>query len=255
VATGAAASVVHVSVLGNFCLRRSGQPVELSAGAARLVALLAISRQPVVRSKAAGVLWPGSSPTAARTDLRSALHQLRRGCARILDFSEDALALHPDTRVDLWDAERLSIALSTRSWSGSPVHALRLLRDDVLQDWADEWVGEAQRQHRLHRSLALGWLSEALSEGGRHGAAVDAAMLAVEADPLQESAWLALVRAHASQGNLGQVLSEVDRFRELLISELGTGVPACLLRELALLTGYRPAHPGQSSHQVSRLES
>jgi DNA-binding SARP family transcriptional activator len=244
-------STVHVSVLGHFCLRRSGQPIGLSVCAARLVALLTISRQPLARSRAAGLLWPGSSPTAARTDLRSAIHQVRRGCARILDLSDEALTLHPDLGVDLYEAERLSVALSTGTWSGDPAHALRLLRDDVLQDWTDEWLGEAQWQHRLHRSLALGWLSEALSREGRHGAAVDAAMLAVEADPLQDSARLALVRAHASGGNLSQALAEVDRFRELLNRELGEGVPACLLQEVASLVSRRQRRQGQTSHQAS----
>lgn len=244
-------SVVRLSVLGHFCLRRSGRPVELSVGAARLVALLTISRQPLARSRAAGLLWPRSSSAAARTDLRSAIHQVRRGCAQILDLSDEALTLGPDLCVDLYEAERLSVALSTGTWSGDPVHALRLLCDDVLQDWTDEWLSEAQRQHRLCRSLALGWLSEALSGEGRHGAAVDAAMLAVEADPLRDSAWLALVRAHASGGNLSQALSEVDRFRELLNHELGVGVPACLLQEVASLASCRQRRQGQISHQAS----
>jgi hypothetical protein len=76
-------------------------------------------------------------------------------------------------------------------------------------------------------------------------------MLAVEADPLQNAAWLALVRAHASGGNLGQALAEVDRFRELLSRELGAGVPACLLQEVASLVSSRQRRQGQTSHQAS----
>lgn len=247
-------NAIHVSVLGNFCLRRSGRPVELSVGAARLVGLLAISRRPLTRSRVAGLLWPGSSHTAARTDLRSAIHQVQRRCARILDLSGGVLTLRPELGVDLYEAERLSVSLSTGTWSGDPARALGLLCDDVLQDWTDEWLGEAQRQHRLDRCLALGRLSDTLSREGKHGAAVDAAMLAVEADSLQDSAWLALVRAHACEGNLGQALCEMDRFRELLNRELGAGVPARLLQEVASLVSSRQRRLGHTSHQAAPLE-
>jgi DNA-binding SARP family transcriptional activator len=232
-------NAVQIAVLGHFRLWHSGRVIELPSGATRLAALLAVVRHPMARPRIAALLWPGSPPAAARTDLRSAVHQLRRGCSRVLRADGEALFLGTDTRVDLYEAESLGNSLSAGAWLGDAQHALGLLCDDVLADWTDDWLSDVQTQHRLSRSFALERLSEALSRDGRHGAAVDAALLSVEADPLRESAWLALVRAHASEGNFGQALLEADRFVELVMRDLGVCVRAQFLQEVAALVEVR----------------
>jgi DNA-binding SARP family transcriptional activator len=242
---------VQINVLGHFQLRRNGQKIDLPAGAARLAALLAVRRHPMARLRIATLLWPGSSPAAARTDLRCAVHQLRRGCPRALNVDGKALLLDADTYVDLHEAERLSNCLSVGTWSGDARQALRLLCEDVLADWTDDWLSDFQAQHRMNRGLALERLSEMLSRDRRHGAAVDAALLSVAADPLRESAWLALVRAHVCEGNFGQALSEVDRFGGLLMQELGECVHARFLREVASLVRERQLPLAHASHQAS----
>ena len=240
---------VEIDVLGHFRLWQSSQKIELPAGAARLAALLAVGRGPMPRLRIATLLWPGSSPSAARTDLRCAVHQLRRDCPRALNVDGEVLLLDAGTYVDLHEAVRLGSSLSAGTWSGDARYALRLLGDDVLADWADDWLGDVRAQHRVNRSLALERLSEILSRDRRHGAAVDAALLSVEADSLRESAWLALVRAHVCEGNLGQALLEAARFEGLLMQELGVSVHARFLREIASLV--RERRIAQTSHQPS----
>jgi DNA-binding SARP family transcriptional activator len=68
---------------------------------------------------------------------------------------------------------------------------------------------------------ALETLSLRLVGLGRCADAIEAAMTAVSADPLRESAQRALIEAHAAEHNWGEVLRTYDRYRDLIRDELG----------------------------------
>ena len=88
-------------------------------------------------------------------------------------------------------------------------------------DWYDEWaVVEAEdwRQLRLH---ALDALTERLIALGHYADATSAALAAVKAEPLRETAHAALIRVHLAEGNQAEALAAFERFRELLQAELG----------------------------------
>ena len=70
--------------------------------------------------------------------------------------------------------------------------AITALSGELLPDWYDDWVlleAENWRQLRLH---ALEVLAGLLTAAGRYGDAAAAALAAVRADPLRESAHAAL---------------------------------------------------------------
>ena len=77
---------------------------------------------------------------------------------------------------------------------------------------------ERLRHQRLH---ALESLAARLRRQGRHGAAVDAALAAVAAEPLRETAQRALVAAHLAEGNVIEAIRGYRRFAALLHDELG----------------------------------
>jgi DNA-binding SARP family transcriptional activator len=90
----------------------------------------------------------------------------------------------------------------------------------LLPGWYDDWVlmeRERIRQRMLH---ALEALSCHLVKAGRFADAVDAAILAVNAEPLRESAQRTLIQAHIAEGNLVEARRTYCNFRKLVRTEL-----------------------------------
>ena len=78
---------------------------------------------------------------------------------------------------------------------------------------------------------ALDALALKLAAAGRFGDAVAAALAAVRAEPLRESATAALIRVHLAEGNQSEALRAFQRYEALLASELGVD-PTPALRTL-----------------------
>ena len=100
-------------------------------------------------------------------------------------------------------------------------HAISTLSVDLLPDWYDDWaVAEAEewRQLRLH---ALDALAERLTAAGRYADATSAALAAVKAEPLRETAHAVLIRVYLAEGNRAEALSAYEHYRALLRTELG----------------------------------
>jgi DNA-binding SARP family transcriptional activator len=116
-----------------------------------------------------------------------------------------------------------------RRYAGSitlePPHGERELIDalgaDLLTTWDDDWLRlerERLRQLRIH---ALESLAELLIRRGRHAEAIQAALTAIEAEPLRESAQITLIRAFIGEGNTSEAVRQYESFRSLLAAELG----------------------------------
>jgi DNA-binding SARP family transcriptional activator len=102
---------------------------------------------------------------------------------------------------------------------------------DLLPGWYDDWVlleRERLRQLRLH---ALEAMAERLSASGRWADAVLAALAALAADPLRESAHRAVIKVHLAEGNLAEAIRQLHRCERLMIEEVGV-LPSALLSEL-----------------------
>jgi DNA-binding SARP family transcriptional activator len=119
---------------------------------------------------------------------------------------------------------------------------------DLLPGWYDDWVifeRERIRQRLLH---ALEALSQRLVAAGRWADAVEAAISAVSADPLRESANRVLIEAHLAEGNLVEAHRAYERYRDTVRRELGVEPGerlATLVRTSFLPQSRRPviAHP------------
>jgi DNA-binding SARP family transcriptional activator len=92
---------------------------------------------------------------------------------------------------------------------------------DLLPGWYDDWVlfeRERLRQMRLH---SLEKLAGHMAGQGQHAEAVEAALAAVAADPLRESAHRTVVEVHLAEGNVSEALRAFERCRQLMSEELG----------------------------------
>lgn len=230
----AADEAPRVLVLGGFQLVNGRGSSTVSPGSQRLVAFLALKDGAVRRDLVAGLLWPGASECRAHASLRSGLARLGdvASCAVAADALN--LALATDVRVDLSEARIVAHRLldpgSTAS-SAEAAAAIPMLSAELLPGWYEDWAlleAESWRQLRLH---ALEAASGLLAGARRFGDAADAAVAAVRADPLRESAHVALIGVHLAEGNQSEALREFDRYSQLLHDELGL-VPTARLRDL-----------------------
>jgi SARP family transcriptional regulator, regulator of embCAB operon len=232
----AAVPVLQVSLLGGFSLADDrGSTVPVATGTQRLLSLLALRDRVMHRASVAGSLWPDVSDSHAHASLRSALLRIPLAARSVVTVSDAEVFLAEGVDVDVRDARNLAhrvldAAAPTRDADLSMV-AIARLSSDVLPGWRDEWVipeAEEWRQLRLH---ALEALTDRLVLQSRYGDATTAAMAAIRAEPLRESAHAALIRVHLAENNQSEALRQFQRYKDLLRSELGIE-PTAHLREL-----------------------
>jgi DNA-binding SARP family transcriptional activator len=209
---------LQLQLLQRFEVRRGGCRVALPDSAQRLVAFLALREGPHRRSTIAGTLWMDMPEEQSGANLRTTLWRVNRVANGLIDSSTGYLAISPSVTIDLHTLVRSAKTLI--DCPETDVVELdataRQLGDDLLPEWYDDWVlleRERLRQFRLHGLEAL---CSRLSRLGRHLAAIDAGLLAVEADPLRESAQRALIAAHLAEGNVSEAVRQYDLYAALL---------------------------------------
>jgi DNA-binding SARP family transcriptional activator len=218
-------SDLEVSVLGSFSFSVHGKPRrDLPHGSQRLLAFLALKDRSVARAALAGTLWPEASEEHSHASLRSAISRLSEIDRTVVRITSQELALADGVHVDIRDARLLAHRLLNPGLDIAGDlgdRAISTLSVDLLPDWYDDWaVAEAEewRQLRLH---ALDGLAERLTAAGRFADATSAALAAVKAEPLRETAHAALIRVYLAEGNRAEALAAYEHYRALLDSELG----------------------------------
>lgn len=198
--------------------------IEVPEGSKRLVAFVALRGCRIERRLAAGTLWPFGDDNRAAGNLRSSLWRLRSaGVDTIIDADKWSLALADGVDVDVaevdgWADRVMSNRPTEADFDGIASRGMAL---DLLPGCYDDWViGERERfrQRTLH---ALESLSRLCVAAGRHGDAVEAALTAVHAEPLRESAQRVLIEAHLGEHNLVEARRTFHAYRRLVSRELG----------------------------------
>jgi DNA-binding SARP family transcriptional activator len=210
------AAGIQLNLLSHFGLRADGRSVELPMSAQRVAAYLALCDHPVPRARVAATLWLDHSDERAAANLRSALWRLHRPGLVVVEARGGQLALSRGVAIDL----HLATARAWRLLDGADDLDDRYLTGDVLPDWYDDWLQMERERFRQLRLHALETLAERLAALGRHAQAIDAALAAVQVDPLRETAHLALITAYLAEGNRREAIHQYERYRALLRNEL-----------------------------------
>jgi len=210
----------RVRLLGGFEFFVDDELRVISLPAQRLIAFLALNNGSMVeRTYVAGTLWPDSSETAARSNLRSALSSLGPLRSTIVEVMPRTLQLGRRVLVDLHERREKAHQLLDPSIEGEyPFAAFAI---DLLPHWDEVWVEAERESYRQLRLHVLENLSERSTRQGRFAEAIESALLAVEEAPLRESSHLALIRAVAAEGNHGEALKRYTELCALLDRELG----------------------------------
>jgi DNA-binding SARP family transcriptional activator len=225
-----------IHLFGGPYVTIDGEAHQVPEGSKRLLAFVALRRCRVERRHAAGTLWPFGDDIRAAGNLRSSLWRLRTAGIDVMDCDKWSLRLADDVAVD---------ALSVSAWADRLIRGRPSNEDltalparwealDLLPGWYDDWAileRERLRQRVLH---ALEALSRLCTAQGRHAEAVEAALAAVSAEPLRESAQAVLIAAHLGEHNQIEAHRAFVAYRDLLARELGAPPSqelAALIRE------------------------
>jgi DNA-binding SARP family transcriptional activator/TolB-like protein len=214
-----------------------------------LLAMLALARDGrLARATAAARLWSASHD--AKANLRQCLRELRATLG-----AADADLLQADDQTLVLDCQRLAIDVRDLDEGGAdPTFDLGsldddcLLRDIQITDPAfDEWLTPERARARdlLHHGLEA--RADACLARGEPAEALRWATRLIGFDPTLETAYRALMRAHADQGNRSLALRQFEICRERLVTELGVG-PS----EATLALRARIARPPQAQPALSR---
>jgi len=233
---------IHLALLGGFTLAIDAAPVPLPLQSQRVLAYLSVAVSTrhcaTPRAMLADRLWPQATERRGQTTLRTALWRIRQLDPRLLHTRQEVLLLGDAVDVDL----RKSVAQANRLLARGPDLDPRdavvdPLQGDLLPGWDEDWLlleRERVRQLHLHALEALAHRLRAL---GRYAEAVDAALAAVTAEPLRESAQSVLIGVHLAEGNVTEAYRQYDRYTALLWAELRITPSA------ALATRVRAARP------------
>jgi DNA-binding SARP family transcriptional activator len=227
-----------LALTGGFHLVVDDEPVSVGQTGARLLAYLALAGRGVLRSRVAADLWQDSSPSRAARNLRTTLWRIPESSRRLVNRRGQDLSIDPSLRIDV--AELLDTASRVAQEPVDVTAARRLVRlTELLPGWSDAWVIIERERLRLVCLEALEEASETCARRGRSRQSLELATAALNHEPLRETAWRLVVRAHRDQGNLAAAVTAYHTYCRLLDTELGIG-PSLLMDQLIEECGVRP---------------
>lgn len=233
---------IQVRLLGRPQALYDGRDVtaEIAAKAFGLLAYLALDPSKAMpREKLAAALWSDKSDEAARYRLRHTLWDLRRTLGDELVQSDQTscwLDLTNGALVDLAEFQRgcRDLGVSTQRLEPTEQVAARLVacvdlyRGELLQATTvrdaplfEEWLLSERERLQLLFQDALWSLAEAQRSLGKQKDAVESLNRLVEADPLRERSYRALMGLYLSQGDRAAALRVYKQCAARLASELG----------------------------------
>ena len=239
---------LSISLFGPLLVLRNGQLVNGFAyqkARALLIYLLLEAARPHSRDELIGLLWPELPDTAARTNLRQALADLRKvlgdeeatppyllvtrdslqfnpSSAYLLDVTEfttllDSCERHPHRR-----AERCPICLERMQRAVAYYHG-DLLAGFMVGEAApfEEWLLLKREAFHQRALTALTRLATACERRQQFEPAIQYARRQLELDPWREEAHQQLMRLYASRGQRSAALAQYGVCRTILAQELG----------------------------------
>ncbi len=241
----AGTATLEIRLLDGFGLQLDGQQLT-AVDAPRLQSLLAYlvlhrdTRH--ARERLAFLFWPDSDGAQARTNLRQALHLLRRALPeseRFLESEARAVRWRSDApfRLDVAEFEQ-QITRASRSVAGGQSDeeraaldaALKLYAGDLLPSCYDKWVEPERERLRQTFFKAAERLAELLERERDYRAALPWARRLLDDDPVSDGACQRLIRLHVLSGDRARALRVYHGFATALARELGVE-PSAATRE------------------------
>ncbi|HET7385727.1 MAG TPA: AAA family ATPase [Nocardioidaceae bacterium] len=252
--------MLRLGLLGPPVIEVDDRPVRFDTRkAVAVLALLAVEGTEQSRERLAGLLWPDSDETRARSALRRTLSVTAAEVGKSLVVSRGAVALDPETTsidVAAFDAlmdadDAASIARGVRLYRGDFLSGFVLRGSPEFDDW-QTFVADGLRQ-RLSGGLAR--LVRVRVAAGELDAATIAARRWLALDPLHEPAHQSLMRLLSWTGQRSAAMQQYRQCVAVLDRELGVRpLPATTSLYDAVRTDRlgRPPAPTPAVRRASR---
>jgi DNA-binding SARP family transcriptional activator/tetratricopeptide (TPR) repeat protein/energy-coupling factor transporter ATP-binding protein EcfA2 len=210
---------LKIYLLGQFKLTNDEQPLDLPSRPAQSL----LDR----REKLAGLLWPDSTETNARNYLRQALWRIRKTLESGALKSEDFLEINKISatfleETDCWlDVDGLLQKVDELSVEQLS-DVLQHYQGELLPGFYDEWVSVERDHFQTMFHQKMGYLLGLLSNDRKWDQVLEWGEHWIRHGHAPESAFQAVMQAHADLGNPGMVQTTYERCRDSLERELGT---------------------------------
>jgi DNA-binding SARP family transcriptional activator len=200
---------MRINLFGNLRISFAGRPVT-ALSTNRLQSLIAYlilhGDAPQPRERLAFLLWPASSESQARTNLRQLLHHLKRALpaeGTWLETTHFAVRWRQDATCSIDVVEfqaAIADAASARTENDrareiqSLTTAAQVYEDDLLSGLYDDWLTALREEYRRRISEVLQRLATLFEEQKEYTKAIPCAERLVALDPLSESHHQLLIR-------------------------------------------------------------
>lgn len=223
---------IHITLLGEFGLFLPDQTA-LSLTGERPISLLAYlllhRHTPQPRQQIAFSLWPDSSDSQARANLRNLLFTLRQTLPHADDYLiADSLTLqwrpNADFSLDVADFQAALTAVRTAASPQAQIThletAVNLYKGDLLPNNYDDWIIPRREELRQDYLAALRQLAALLEEQADYRAAHRTMQRLLQLDPLDETVYVQIMRLQALSGDRAGVRRTYDQCQAILRREL-----------------------------------
>ena len=227
---------MRIDLFGNLRISNSGQPVT-SVNMNRMQSLIAYlilhGDVPQPRERLAFVLWPGSTESQARTNLRQLLHHLKRALpaecqSLVTDHYSVRWRRDASCEIDVVEFQAaIAEAASARAEDDRSreirflTAAAQLCEDDLLPGLYDDWLAPIREEYRQRVCEVLRRLATLYEQQMEFGAAIPFAERLVALDPLGEAHHQLLMRLHAANRDRASALRAYHQCMRVLRREMG----------------------------------
>lgn len=256
-------STLKVQLFGGFRIILNGQDIGNSFPERvrlLLVFILLNFEQPISRTQAAFTLWPDSSESQARTNLRNLLHHLRSAlpdAEQYIEVGAQTIQLRKDVPIDL-DVQTFKAAIAAAGdcpEAGDRIPYLRqavdTYRGELLPDLYDDWVIKQREELRQEFVSALVQLGSLLEDNRQYQDAIQVMERLIRYDPLNESAYQQSMRIHALNNDRAGALKVYHACSTALRQELDVEPsPETLTCYQQILQQETPAKAGEPGRHL-----
>jgi DNA-binding SARP family transcriptional activator len=254
---------MRIKLFGNLKISFEGRPLTTvnTNRLQSLIAYLILHGDAQPRERLAFSLWPGSSESQARTNLRQLIHYLKRALPAegdLLETTHFTIRWRQDDTcsVDVIEFQKaIAEAASARNENdaGREIQALttaaQLYDDDLLSGLYDDWLGPIRDDYRARMIDVLHRVANLFEQRGDFASAIVFAERLHALDPVGESHYQLLIRLHAANQDRASALRAYHQCRRILRRELGVepGPATVKLFEEVLKSQREPALSGRAS--------
>jgi DNA-binding SARP family transcriptional activator len=233
---------LQISLLGEFALRQGETIITLDTPSYQaLLAYLVVEAQHIhSRQQLAFQFWPDSSESQARTNLRKALHTLRKtlpdaDCYLVADRQTVQWRCDAPCTVDVWDFEAAVAQAQQTDHSTdrqtSLEQAIDTYHGEFLPSHYDDWVLSTRETYRQQYQAALEKLLLLYEDQRQYPTAIALARKLLREDPLHEAVYRRLMRLQSLDGNVAGALRTYHACSTRLQRDLGVD-PSPATREI-----------------------